>query len=636
MIGRILYGALFVVVLPSVLALWAHFLEPLVTLSIPWHPAIGAALLGLGLALIGLGTVALWIHGGDLPMNAYPPPILVERGIYRYFSQPMYLGFVIACAGTSITAGLPAGFWVVTPLVAAGCAALVFGHERHDLRRRFGRLPRPLVRLAPDTQDVPDCWERTSVYLLLFVPWLVLYGVIGLVQPQDVVETYFPFERGLPIVLWTEVVYVLAYPFVTLAPLVAGTRAVLRRFTIAGMTATALGMLAYVALPLITPPRPFDATGLLANLERLTRAATPHGTVACPSFHIAWSLLAAWVFAQRWPRWRWAWRALAAAMAGSCVTTGTHSIADVLAGLLLAALAYWAPVLWIHLVEAAEVVANSWHEWHVGPVRLINHGIYAGLAGLVGAIGAGILAGPKQVPFLVLAAVTAALGAALVGQLLVGSPTLLRPYGYYGSVLGTAAGLALAAALGADFWRLAMAVTVMAPWVQLVGRCRCLVQGCCHGAPTLTGWGIRYWRPESRVCRIAQLKGVLVYPTPLFSMLGNAVIGLLVARLWHAGAPPCVIVGLYLVLAGMARFVEESYRGEPQTPILRGLRLYQWFALGSVLTGAILMCAQTTSSVTAAEPSWPALAAGVLVGLAWWLAMGVDFPASNRRFARLA
>ena len=34
--------------------------------------------------------------------------------------------------------------------------------------------------------------------------------------------------------------------------------------------------------------------------------------------------------------------------------------------------------------------------------------------------------------------------------------------------------------------------------------------------------------------------------------------------------------------------------------------------------------------------AWPALAAGVLVGLAYWFAMGVDFPDSQRRFSRLA
>ena len=88
---------------------------------------------------MGAGAWGLWVHGGGLPMNAFPPSRLVERGVYRYLSQPIYIGFVMVCAGTSIVAGSRAGLWVVTPLVAAGCAARVWGYERHDLRKRFAR-----------------------------------------------------------------------------------------------------------------------------------------------------------------------------------------------------------------------------------------------------------------------------------------------------------------------------------------------------------------------------------------------------------------------------------------------------------------------------------------------------------------
>lgn len=636
MIARILYGSLFVIVLPAFLTLWAYRLEPVVTLSSPQHTQIGISLIVLGVVFMGLGTRALWVYGGGLPMNAFPPPRYVKCGIYRYFSQPIYIGFVIACAGASVLAGSRAGFWVVTPLVAAGCAALVLGYERHDLQRRFGTQPQPLVRLCSDGSDPPDFWERLSVYPLLFLPWLILYEAIGYVQPGDVVETYFGFERSWPVMVWGEVPYLLTYPYAMLAPLVAGTRSVLRRFALAGMAATVIGSLAYVALPLVAPPRAFEGGGLLGDMLRLERVTELNGYASCPSFHVAWAFLATWVYVQRWPSLRWAWWLLALIMAASCVMTGMHSLIDIPAGILLAALAYGTPPIWRRSLTIAEWVANSWREWRVGPVRIINHGLYAGSGALVGVTGAGILAGAKHVPFLIGVALTAALGAALVGQLLVGSKTLLRPFGYFGCVLGSGTGLALAAALGADFWSLAAATAVMAPWVHLIGRFRCLVQGCCHGAPTLTGWGICYRRPESRVCRIAHLCGVPIYPTPLFSMLGNVVIGILLGRMWHADAPLPLIVGLYLVLAGLARFVEESYRGEPQTPIPAGLRLYQWFAMISVAVGAVLMSLQTVSSAPEAELNWLALIAGVLTGVAWWFAMGVDFPHSNRRFARLA
>ena len=610
MMGRLLYGMLFTVALPALLVLWAWRLEPALTLPAVHYPWIGGALVALGLALMGAGVGALWVHGGGLPMNAFPPSRLVERGIYRYLSQPIYIGFVTACAGISVAVGSRAGLWVVTPLAAAGGAALVLGYERHDLRRRFGALPRPLIRLPSAGPGVPEAWERVSVYLLVFLPWLVAYEAVGHVQPHDVVENFFGFERHWPVLLWTEVVYALTYPFVILAPLAAGTRDVLRRFALAGVVATVVGSLAYVALPLIAPPRLFEGAGLLAELQWLERSEEMNGYAACPSFHVAWAFLAAWVYAQRWPHWGWTAWLTAAAIAASCVTTGMHALVDIPAGLVLFGLAFWVPALWAWLLRATERVANSWREWHWGPARIINHGVYAGLGALVGVAGVGMLAGRENVGAVVVVALGALVGACLWGQLVVGSPLLLRPFGYYGGVLGAAAGVAAAVALGTDLWVIAAALAVMAPWVQLTGRCRCLVQGCCHGAPTGQEWGIRYERPESRVCRIAHLQGVHVHPTPLYSMLGNIAIGIVLGRMWSAGAPLPLIVGLYLVLAGLARFVEESYRGEPQTPIVCGLRLYQWFALLSAGAGAAVMslrtvsrCASTRSELDGAERS---------------------------------
>ena len=49
--GRIVYGALFTLVLPALLALWAWRLEPEVTLPAPQLAWLGAALVALGLAL---------------------------------------------------------------------------------------------------------------------------------------------------------------------------------------------------------------------------------------------------------------------------------------------------------------------------------------------------------------------------------------------------------------------------------------------------------------------------------------------------------------------------------------------------------------------------------------------------------
>jgi hypothetical protein len=82
--------------------------------------------------------------------------------------------------------------------------------------------------------------------------------------------------------------------------------------------------------------------------------------------------------------------------------------------------------------------------------------------------------------------------------------------------------------------------------------------------------------------------------------------------------------------------VEEAYRGEPQTRVIAGLRLYQWLALLTVVAGAVVTCVRTTPPPWTFEPSRSTLALAAAFGVITWFALGVDFPESNRRFARLA
>ncbi len=635
-LAKIAYGLLFVACLPALLLLWAAALEPRVNLPVVRWPRLGWALASGGLALMLAAMRDLWVRGGGLPMNAFPPARYVSRGTYRVVSHPIYVGFSLVCVGVSLAAGSAAGAWIVSPLAVLGCAALVLGHERHALHRRFGAdLPRPLLRLPPGDEANPGMADRVSVYLLLFLPWLILYEVVGHLRCGGEFSGYLPFEKRWPVVLWAEPAYASVYPFVFAAPMLAWTRHGLRRFCLAGWIGTALGMLAFLTLPVIAPPRSFTPAGPLGWLLLLERADGVGAHGAFPSFHVFWACLAAWLYARRgrwWARACWAWAVL---ISVSCLATGMHAVVDVLGGVGLFALSIDAGRAWDSLRRDAERVANSWREWRIGPVRIISHGLYAGLGAALGVALAGSLTGPGHVPALAAVAVCALVGAGLWGQYFVGSPTLLRPFGYYGGVLGAAAGAEIAALLGADFWLLAGALAVAAPWVQAIGRLRCLVQGCCHGRPTDAG-GIRYTHPRSRVCRLAGLSGVPVHPTPLYSILANLVVGLFLARLWGLGVAPPLIVGAYLLLAGLARFVEESYRGEPQTPIVAGLRLYQWFAIASTVAGAVVTVLPGGDSAPEADPGWLSPAVGLGVGLLYWFAMGVDFPASNRRFSRLA
>jgi hypothetical protein len=636
-LGKVLYALLFAVVLPVLLVAWAAGSADAVPLR-PVHSVwAGGLLAAVGVALSLSGMHALWVHGGGLPMNAFPPPVYVSRGAFAFVAHPIYTGFVAACAGVAIAAGSSSGLWLVTPLVALGCAALVLGYERLDLHARLGSVPTsPWLSLPPDSTEAPSAAQRGAAWGLVLLPWAVAYeAIVWLGASPDARSSALPFESSLPVVEWTETVYASAYAGVALAPWVARSCRDLRRFMSAGLLSMAVVFPVYLALPLVAPPRPFSPhspLGVLLSFER----AWDSPAAAFPSFHAIWAVLAARLYAAGRPRvaqvaWGWA-----LAVCASCITTGMHTIADVVAALAVVVCVTRAGRLWRWARDLAERTANSWREWSLGPVRLINHGVYAGLGSFFAFAIVALLVGRGHAAAVGVAGLGALVGSALWAQLIEGSPRLSRPYGFFGGLLGICAGALVAPRLDVPVWQMLGAACVAGPWVQSMGRLRCLVQGCCHGSAAPEHVGIRYDHPRSRVTRLSSLGGVPIHPTPLYSILWNVVIAAAMTRLWLAHAQLHLIGGLYLVLMGLGRFVEEAYRGEPQTAVIARLRLYQWVSVAAIAIGALITAIGRSNPAPPID--WdagvllPALAYGIVVAFA----MGVDFPRSNARFSRLA
>jgi hypothetical protein len=285
--------------------------------------------------------------------------------------------------------------------------------------------------------------------------------------------------------------------------------------------------------------------------------------------------------------------------------------------------------------RGAEVVANSWREWRVGPVRMMSHGFYAAAGSTAGVALAAWMAGPGALWWIVLATLGAEAGSAIWAQLVEGSPQLLRPYGYFGAVIAAALLCAAMGACGLDGWRLLSAMAVGGCVTQVLGRFRCLVQGCCHGRPTDGPWGVRYWHQRSRVVRLSQLGGVRLHPTPAYSIAWTTFTLSVLIVLWTLAVPLPFVAGSYLVLIGLGRFAEEHYRGEPQTSWVAGLRLYQWLAVGFVVIGAGLTAVGGPLAPPPVAPGVEIFPALALVAVITYIAFGVDFPAASRRFSRL-
>ncbi|HKA32468.1 MAG TPA: prolipoprotein diacylglyceryl transferase [Candidatus Binatia bacterium] len=142
------------------------------------------------------------------------------------------------------------------------------------------------------------------------------------------------------------------------------------------------------------------------------------------------------------------------------------------------------------------------------------------------------------------------------------------------------------------------AADICAPALALaygVGRIGCHVAGDGDwGIETTVPWGVAYtnaiigWvHPDTG---IAYPPGVKVHPTPIYELLESLVIFAVLWSVRKKDYSDGTIFWLYLVLSGVARFVVEFWRINP--PIAGGLSEAQWFSLGAVVLGSLLLYLQ--------------------------------------------
>jgi phosphatidylglycerol:prolipoprotein diacylglycerol transferase len=114
-----------------------------------------------------------------------------------------------------------------------------------------------------------------------------------------------------------------------------------------------------------------------------------------------------------------------------------------------------------------------------------------------------------------------------------------------------------------------------------IGRIGCLLSGDgCYGVPTNLPWGMAF--PKG-----IEPTFVKVHPTPLYEFGAGLLIG---AWLWIRGGKPHPtgrILGEYLLLTGIARFLVEFIRRNPK--VIWGLSNAQLASAGSVLAGIAIV-----------------------------------------------
>ena len=125
---------------------------------------------------------------------------------------------------------------------------------------------------------------------------------------------------------------------------------------------------------------------------------------------------------------------------------------------------------------------------------------------------------------------------------------------------------------------------------------------------------------------VLSLRGVSVHVTPLYSLLWNVLVALVVTRIYLLHASSAMVGGVYLILSGAGRFVEEAYRGEPQTPVVGGLRLYQWVAVATLGLGALITTVKNSAPSPPPAPHISSIFVALACGIGAWFLTGVDFP----------
>lgn len=121
------------------------------------------------------------------------------------------------------------------------------------------------------------------------------------------------------------------------------------------------------------------------------------------------------------------------------------------------------------------------------------------------------------------------------------------------------------------------------------GRVGCFSAGCCYGKPTNLPWGVTFTNPLAHQW-VGTPLGVKMHPTELYEMIVEVINFVLLYWLVRRKTFEGQIIGLYMILYGVARFFLEFLRGDPGRGEVFGgfMTGTQLIALLMVVAGGVL------------------------------------------------
>lgn len=133
---------------------------------------------------------------------------------------------------------------------------------------------------------------------------------------------------------------------------------------------------------------------------------------------------------------------------------------------------------------------------------------------------------------------------------------------------------------------------------QSIGRLGCFAAGCCWGKQCDLPWGVRF---RSNFASPVPLDRNL-HPVQLYESAADLLIFFFLYRRFGNGDKKGEIIGLYLVLYSIVRFVIEFYREHEQS-LIGPFSITQWIALALLVVGvAFLLHSKRSVSLSANRP----------------------------------
>lgn len=119
---------------------------------------------------------------------------------------------------------------------------------------------------------------------------------------------------------------------------------------------------------------------------------------------------------------------------------------------------------------------------------------------------------------------------------------------------------------------------------QAIGRLGCFAAGCCWGRECTLPWGVRFRSDEAAPVPLDRT----LHPAQLYESALDLLIFAFLYRQAGRAAKPGRLIGLYLVLYSVARFIVEFFR-EHEQALVGPFSLTQWISLGLLLTGLAIL-----------------------------------------------